>query len=112
MNAYDDDWIGIYPCYTEIFFHAKVWKWSCGSSRCQDAVQTGSLVFDSLPYYNIFGPHAWPVAPTLDEKGNINRCFKAVYLRNDGPSVPPYEALCESEEFTIQEIDRQGCQPV
>jgi len=100
-----DDWIGIYACDTDFYHHATIWQWACGSARCQ-AERNGTIVFDSLPDYNQYGPHAWPVIPTIDEfTGDINRCFKAVYLRNDGVNniVPPYENLCQSNEFNILE---------
>ena len=37
------------------------------------------------------------------------RCFKIVYLREDGPSVPPYNDECESIEFDIFENDSRDC---
>jgi len=79
-----------------------------------EAKQSGTVVFDSLPFYNNFGPHCWPVRPFLTKDDwtqdvTIHRCFKAVLLREDGPSVPPYADLCETQEFTILENDRDGC---
>merc|ERR1711920_1205739 len=109
-DALITDWIGIYPCEDEIFLHSVVWQWSCGSPFCDGAVQNGSIVFDSLPPYNVFGPHSWPVKPYNNTDGTVNRCFKAVLLRADGPSVPPYVSLCESNEFIIEENDSEGCQ--
>jgi len=105
-DAYNDDWIGIYTCDTNIYYHAFIWQWSCGNARCTNPVTNGKIIFDSLPYYNNFGPHEWPIIPTINKStGDINQCFQAVYLRNDGPSVPPYTVLCESNEFTIFEND-------
>jgi len=74
-----------------------------------DALQTGSIVFDSLPAYNTYGPHLWPISPYLLSDGSINNCFKVVYLREDGPSVPPYVPMCESPGFTMEETSIDGC---
>jgi len=90
-----DDWIGIYPCDVPFYLHAIVWQWNCGSPGCRNtppAKERGTLVFDELPPYNVVGPHSWPV-----QAG----CHRAVYLRNDGPSVPPYIQVCESEIFDV-----------
>jgi len=90
-----DDWIGIYPCNVPFFLHAVVWQWNCGFGGCArttPASETGTTVFDGLPAYNIYGPHTWPVPLG---------CHRAVYLRNDGPSVPPYIEVCESNSFEI-----------
>eukprot|EP00545_Synedropsis_sp_CCMP1620_P006754 CAMPEP_0119016916 /NCGR_PEP_ID=MMETSP1176-20130426/14764_1 /TAXON_ID=265551 /ORGANISM="Synedropsis recta cf, Strain CCMP1620" /LENGTH=749 /DNA_ID=CAMNT_0006970477 /DNA_START=63 /DNA_END=2312 /DNA_ORIENTATION=+ len=108
-NAFSDDWIGIYPCETNVYLHSEVWQWACGAPGCADAVFKGDLVFNGLPSYNANGPHTWPIAPYMTMDGPLNRCFKAVYLREDGPSVPPYNAMCESIEFTIQENNDPGC---
>jgi hypothetical protein len=73
-------------------------------------VKSGTIVFDSLPPYNIYGPHSWPVAPFTTSDGTVSRCFKAVLLRNDGASVPPYFDLCETQPFTITENASPGCE--
>ena len=94
-GALPDDWIGIYPCDVPFYLHAVVWQWNCGSPDCTTTEPprvAGNLTFDSLPAYNIFGPHTWPVP---------EGCYRAVYLRNDGPSVPPYIKVCESQAFNI-----------
>lgn len=114
--ALEDDWIGIYPCDVPLddINHAEVWDWSCGGIPSPGAGCTttanGTIVFDSLPPSNANGPHTWPVAPyVIPATGAVNRCFKAYYLRNEGPSVPPYVPMCESAEFTITENGSAGC---
>merc|ERR1712137_1157420 len=95
VGALPDDWIGIYPCDVPFYLHAEVWQWNCGAANCTSVMPptvAGNMTFDGLPAYNIYGPHTWPVP---------EGCYKAVYLRNDGPSVPPYIQVCESEAFNI-----------
>jgi hypothetical protein len=114
-----DDWIGIYPCSATIpYYLPEVWKYSCSDSCDQcydlDVPLSGEVTFNSLPPCNQFGPHKWPVAPfrgssTADPDG-INRCFRAVLLRFDAPSPPPYIAICQSPEFRITDSSRPGCQ--
>lgn len=101
-NPMRDDWIGIYPCNESLdaIFHAQVWQWTCGTIPSPNnnlCVPTGmgSMVFDSLPPYNSGGPHSWPVPAG---------CWKAILLRNDGPSVPPYVPICESMSFDVTGI--------
>jgi hypothetical protein len=114
-----NDWVGIYPCDVVQFKHAEVWEWTCGlppatpaNDMCTNGPQSeGVILFDSLPSYNDFGPHVWPVAPfyTDDDRTMVNRCFKAVLVREDGPSVPPYVTVCESATFDIIENGDEGC---
>ena len=114
-----NDWVGIYPCEVDVYKHAEVWQWTCGlppatpaNDMCVNGPQSeGVILFDSLPSYNDFGPHVWPVAPfyTDDDRTMINRCFKAVLVREDGPSVPPYITVCECATFNITENDGAGC---
>lgn len=91
----DNDWIGIYACDITEFNHANVWQWVCnglpGDATCGPE-PTGSTVLDSLPPYNSNGPHNWPLEPG---------CYKAVLLREDAPSAPPYIAICESAPFNV-----------
>jgi hypothetical protein len=111
-DAYIDDWIGIYPCEVTQFRHSEVWQWTCGEHPdvCPQVVKSGTVVFDSLPSYNVYGPHSWPVAPFTMRNGTVSRCFKAVLLRKDGTSVPPYIDLCETSHFEIMENDQvNGC---
>jgi hypothetical protein len=89
--------------------HSEVWQWACGRPGCTNADPVGSIVFDEFPWYNDGGPHTWPVAPYITTTGEIERCFRVVYLREDGPSVPPYIHECESVEFTITENSSKGC---
>ena len=113
-----DDWVGIYPCDTVEFKHAEVWQYTCGppdqtpfddnNDMCMDGPQSeGVIVFDSLPIYDEFGPHEWPVAPFYVDASqtDINTCFQAVLLRFEGPSVPPYTSICESVRFEISQND-------
>jgi len=116
FSALMDDWIGIYACdvTADKYYHAELWKWSCGSNPNQPActaTTSGNIVFDSLPSYNSNGPHSWPIAPyIIAATGEVNTCFKAVILRNDGPSVPPYVGMCESTTFEILADDTvAGC---
>jgi len=108
-DALNDDWIGLYPCGTTEYKHPIIWQWSCGSPSCVDAIHAATLVFDSLPTYNNHGPHLWPLAPYIKDDGSVNHCFEAVYLRADGPSVPPYESMCATFEFRVEESDIEGC---
>jgi len=108
-EALQNDWIGLYPCEITVYKHSIVWQWSCGGANCQDTVKSGSVTFDQLPSYNSYGPHTWPLTPFKKRDGSINRCFKAVYLRAEGPSVPPYISICASQEFTIQENGSGDC---
>lgn len=110
--------------------HSESWLWTCAEFgdnflSCNGVAKSqGSLTFQSpMPAYNGVGPHKWPVAPyhtigrTNVQKDNnepntseINTCFKAVLLRFDGPSVPPYVELCESAEFIITAGASADCQ--
>jgi hypothetical protein len=99
IESLSDDWVGIYACDVEPFFHAEVWQWACGASNCANAVNFSTIVFDSLPPYNEFNAyHKWPIAPYLKADGIVNRCFKPVLLRFDGPSVPPYVDITETDD--------------
>jgi hypothetical protein len=113
-----NDWVGIYPCEVDIYKHAEVWEWTCGpppatpaNEMCMNGSQSeGVILFDSLPNYNSYGPHVWPVAPFFNPTQTaVKRCFKAVLVREDGPSVPPYITVCQSPPFEITENDDAGC---
>jgi hypothetical protein len=119
-----DDWIGIYPCVAGNdnipYQHPESWLWTCaefGSNfmSCGGVAKSdGSVTFKSpMPAYNESGPHSWPIAPyhtiANDLTSPINTCFKAVLLRFDGPSVPPYVKICESPEFTISATETAEC---
>jgi hypothetical protein len=94
----EDDWVGIYPCDTEpsLYMHAEVWKFAATNSCTNGTVpiSQGQVNFDSLPKpCNEFNAlHKFPFG---------NGCFKAVLLRWDGPSVPPYISVCESPAFNV-----------
>jgi hypothetical protein len=123
-GALVDDWIGIYPCVADgdavPYLHSESWLWTCAEFganflTCAEALSAGSVTFKSpMPAYNANGPHAWPIAPyhtiANDLTSPINTCFKAVLLRFDGPSVPPYVKVCESPEFTISATSTAECQ--
>ena len=103
-----DDWIGIYPCDIPEYKHPESWLYACGEfgqmgSECTEAPQSGDVTFQSpMPAYNDAGNHAYPVTPfLLDDEVTVNTCFQAVLLRYDGPSVPPYVKICESQQFNI-----------
>eukprot|EP00545_Synedropsis_sp_CCMP1620_P005009 CAMPEP_0119007790 /NCGR_PEP_ID=MMETSP1176-20130426/3251_1 /TAXON_ID=265551 /ORGANISM="Synedropsis recta cf, Strain CCMP1620" /LENGTH=471 /DNA_ID=CAMNT_0006960007 /DNA_START=90 /DNA_END=1505 /DNA_ORIENTATION=+ len=121
-----DDWVGIYPCSVTEYKHAESWLWACaevgvGSNGretvtvCTDAEAPDSALLNftsPMPFYNDFGPHVFPVAPfyTDGPGSEVNTCFKAVLLREDGPSVPPYIEVCTSAPFTINAGTSQACQ--
>jgi hypothetical protein len=124
-GALVDDWIGIYPCVADgdavPYLHSESWLWTCAEfganfKSCNEvALSAGSVTFKSpMAAYNDNGPHTWPIAPyhTIadDLTSPINTCFKAVLLRFDGPSVPPYVKICESPEFTISATSTAECQ--
>lgn len=108
-----NDWIGIYPCNNVFsdttFFHSIVFKYVCDeftgndSARCQldpTTYPSGTVTIDMLPSYGNLGPHIWPVTAFV-ENNQVNDQFKAVLMRADGPSTPPFVPVCESECFTI-----------
>eukprot|EP00545_Synedropsis_sp_CCMP1620_P006963 CAMPEP_0119015952 /NCGR_PEP_ID=MMETSP1176-20130426/11738_1 /TAXON_ID=265551 /ORGANISM="Synedropsis recta cf, Strain CCMP1620" /LENGTH=695 /DNA_ID=CAMNT_0006969277 /DNA_START=33 /DNA_END=2120 /DNA_ORIENTATION=+ len=107
------DWIGIYPCnvpYSDATFRfGIVNKYVCDQftegdqNRCSlDDITypSGTVVIDRLPAYGEVGPYIWPVTG-FNEAGVVNNRFKAVIMRDDGPSVPPYIPICQSDCFTI-----------
>jgi hypothetical protein len=116
-DPFIDDWVGIYPCDVVQFKHAEVWEWTCAAPpanplTCTDGpASEGVVLFDQLNTYNNAGPHTWPIAPfyTSQAADNANRCFKAVLLRNEGPSTPPYVSVCESASFVINENGNNEC---
>jgi hypothetical protein len=101
------DRIGIYPCYIKSFKKAEVWQWSCGGTpKTCKARSTGSVKFDKLPSYNR-GGQFWPLAPNYNkERKFVNRCYKAVILR-DGKE--PYTPYCESDQFFVYETSAPNC---
>jgi hypothetical protein len=130
LGALVDDWIGIYPCKvgtdypilgtvpatvgTHGFKHSEAWLWTCpdvyGANflSCGDVARSaGTITFsDPIPAYNAFAGHQFPIAPFYNTtaKDTVNTCFKAVLLRFDGPSVPPYVKVCESPPFNIAAV--------
>jgi hypothetical protein len=111
-----DDWVGIYPCDFIVFdeFQAMIWQWTCGDTpaKCTSAVGSETITFDELPYYNnYYYKFKWPVAPFVKADGSINRCFKAVLLRDTGldglVNSQLSQPLCESQPFEIEET--AGC---
>jgi len=107
-----DDWIGIYPCDTTEFMYATAWQWACGNDprQCTSAKTNGTVVFDRIIPYNAYGPHIWPISPKKNNQGGIDRCYKVVLLRAEGPSTPPYNEICESVVvFDVMENNNPGC---
>jgi hypothetical protein len=107
-----DDWVGIYPCDTKVYdeFETNIWQWTCGAlpDECPGPVGKGALTFDQLPSYNEFNDkQKWPVQPYFKPDGSINRCYKAVLLRNTGLEGLVYDLssypICESSQFDIYE---------
>lgn len=107
-----DDWVGIYPCDTKVYdeFETKVWQWTCGAlpGECPGPKGKGALTFDQLPAYNdYYNKQKWPVQPFFKPDGSVNRCYKAVLLRNTGLEGLVYDLssfpICESEHFDIYE---------
>jgi hypothetical protein len=108
------DWIGIYPCDVpfndDSFYFPIVNKYVCdqfvGEDRPNCILSTsqtypsGTLTIDKLPPYGEIGPYIWPVTAFRDGD-TVQTSFKAVIMRDDGPSVPPFIPICESECFTI-----------
>lgn len=121
-----DDWIGIYPCDVTEYKHAEAWLWACSDvtvttngrqkvTLCtnETAVETAAITFtDPMPAYNDLGPHAFPISAfhKFGPGTEVNNCFKAVLLREDGPSVPPYVEVCTSAPFTIANGTSAECQ--
>ena len=77
-------------------YHPDAWLWTCYDKTCPpDAIPTsGTLVFeDPLPAYNDYGLGQWPLDP--------DQCYVALLNRNVGRSPPPYDMVCEGDEFIM-----------
>jgi hypothetical protein len=107
------DRLGIYPCYinTTAFKRAEVWQWACGAppltpKTCSKTRSKGTVVFNKVPKYN-HGGQVWPLTANHNKKLRlVNRCFRAVLVRNDGE---PYSHICHSDSFTVNENSKPGC---
>jgi hypothetical protein len=107
------DRIGIYPCYinTTSFKRAEVWQWACGAppktpKTCTGPRWKGTVVFNKVPSYN-HGGQRWPLTANYNKMLKlVNRCFRAVLVRNDGA---PYSHVCHSDSFTVNDNSKPGC---
>ncbi|KAI2512833.1 hypothetical protein MHU86_1622 [Fragilaria crotonensis] len=117
LTARIDDRIGIYPCYISLkeLKEAEVWQWACGGppktpKTCSGPRSNGMVVFDKLPKYDN-GGQRWPLTANYNsQRKEVNRCFRAVLMRNNNNNDgSPYSHICHTDFFTVNENSKPGC---